>query len=471
MRKLVITCSENPQELSIAMELIVEFEQEQIEYDWLHITRDRYLNMEFPIADSYRKFRFKRNIKRRFNGNFKEIILENLPEFETTDTTLKDAALKSALTEIISTQRNSEPCLHCNSDKLLEFTDYYLRVYNYILQIILNNDFESIYIYNGRFLLQSAIWRSAYGRNPGIVFFEKINITNPQKYYLFYDTVHSPIERAEAIQKLIDVTDKSDEEIQKIGSEWFFKRINGLSQNFTKNQSEKFIKANHNKTLVSFFHSSEDELIQSSLVDDKFGNQFKILENLADYFSTQLNVEFTIRMHPNLKYKDKKEIRKWSLFLTSLSQKYSNLTVIHHEEHINSYSLISESDLILTAGSLIAVESAFLRKSNVILGSSLHSEVGTSYVCDSIRSFKTSFEGFLKNNEANTRYTRAVEFGFFQEEGGITFRNLVVNNSGSLFTFNKRVYGNDKIYILFQKLSKLKKRFLSANKLEMRHKC
>ena len=303
------------------------------------------------------------------------------------------------------------------------------------------------------------------------MFFEKINISNPQKYYVFYDTVHSPVERAEAIQKVIDNTESSDIEIQKIGSEWFLKRINGLSQNFTKNQREKFIRSNHNKALVSFFHSSEDELIQSSLVDDKFGNQFKILENLSDYFSSQLNVEFIIRMHPNLKYKDKKEIRKWSFFLTSLSQKYSNLTVIHHDQHINSYSLISESDLILTAGSLSAVESAFLRKPNVILGSSLHSKVGTSYVCDSIQSFQANFEGFFENKEIDIRHTRAINFGFFQEEGGFIFRNIEVNNTGSLFTYNKRVYGNDKIYILFQKLSNLKKQFVSGVKLEMGHKC
>jgi len=471
MNKLVITCSENPQELSIAMELIAGFEQEQIEYDWLHITRDNYLNMEFPIADAYRKFRFKRNIKRNSNLNLTEIALENLPKFEPTDTSLKDAASKSALTEIISNQRNSEPCLHCNSITLLKFSDYYLRVYKYLFQIILDNEFESIYIYNGRFLLQSALWKSATDNKVRVKFFEKINISNPNKYYVFDDAVHSPIERAEAIKKLIDNIDRAGDEIQKIGSEWFLKRINGLSQNFTKNQDEKFIRANHNKTLVSFFHSSEDELIQSSLIDDKFGNQFKILEKLADFFSTQLNVQFIVRMHPNLKYKDKKEIRKWSLFLTSLSGKYPNLTVIHHDQNINSYSLILESDLILTAGSLIAVESAFLRKPNVILGSSLHSEVGTSYVCDSIQSFQANLEILLENNETEINYTRAINFGFFQEEGGVIFKNMKINNTGSLFRFNKRVYGNDKIYIVLQKLSKLKKQSVSVVKLETGHKC
>jgi hypothetical protein len=471
MRKLVITCSENPQELSIAMELVAGFEQKQIEYEWLHITKDNYLNMEFPVADSYRKFRFKRNVKRNLKFNLREITLENLPKFEPTDTSLKDAASKSALTEIISNQRNSEPCLHCNSIMLLKFIDDYLRVYKYLVQMIPNNGIESIYIYNGRFLLQSAIWKWASDNKTRVKFFEKINISNPQKYYVFYDAVHSPIERAEAIKKLIGSTDRSGEEIQKIGSEWFFRRINGLSQNFTKNQIEKFIRANQSKTLVSFFHSSEDELIQSSLVDDKFGNQFKILENLADFFSTQLNVEFIIRMHPNLKYKDKKEIRKWSLFLNSLSQRYSNLAVIHHDQYINSYSLVSESDLILTAGSLIAVESAFLSKPNVILGSSLHSEIGTSYVCDSIQSFQANFEIFLENIETEIKYKNAINFGFFQEVGGIVFRNMEVNNTGSLFTFNERVYGNDKIYIVFQKLSKLKKQFISVVKSEMGHKC
>jgi hypothetical protein len=471
MRKLIITCSENPQELSIAMEMIAGFEQEQIEYEWLHITKDNYLNMEFPIADAYRKFRFGRNIKKNLNLKIKQITLENLPKFEPTDMSLKNAASKSALTEIISSQRNSEPCLHCNSIVLLKFTDHYLRVYKYLTQIIFNNDFESIYIYNGRFLLQSAIWKSANDSKTRIKFFEKINISDPQKYFVFKDAVHSPIERADAIKKLINNTDKTSEEILKIGSDWFFKRINGLSQNFTKNQIEKFVRANHNKTLISFFHSSEDELIQSSLIDDKLGNQFKILENLADFFSNQLNIEFTIRMHPNLKYKDKTEIRKWSLFLSSLSQKHSNLKVIHYDQQINSYSLVSESDLVLTAGSLLAVESAFLRKPNVILGSSLHSKIGTSYVCDSMQSFKSNFEIFMESNETEKKFERAINFGFFQEEGGIIFRNVEVKNTGSLFTFNKRVYGNDKIYILLQKLSKLKKRIASLVLLEVGHKC
>jgi hypothetical protein len=127
--------------------------------------------------------------------------------------------------------------------------------------------------------------------------------------------------------------------------------------------------------------------------------------------------------------------------------------------------------LILTAGSLIAVESAFLSKPNVILGSSLHSEVGTSYVCDSIQSFQVNLENFLENNETEIKYSRAINFGFFQEEGGIIFKNMKINNSGSLFTFNKLVYGNDKIYITLQKLSKLKNQFISVVKLEMGHKC
>jgi hypothetical protein len=80
-------------------------------------------------------------------------------------------------------------------------------------------------------------------------------------------------------------------------------------------------------------------------------------------------------------------------------------------------------------------------------------------------------ETFLENNETEIRYSRAINFGFFQEEGGIIFKNMKINNTGSIFTFNKRVYGNDKIYIALQKLSKLKKQFISVVKLEMGHKC
>jgi hypothetical protein len=467
----MITCSENPQELSIAMELIAEFEQVQIDYKWLHVTRDNHKNMEFPVADLYRKLRFNKNMKKESNNNLNQIVLEDLPELDFSDKTLEDAALRSALTEIISSDRNSEPCVHCNSSRLTKYKNDFLRIYKYFLQIQVQEKFESIYVYNGRFLLQSAIWKSAMDGKTSIKFFEKINISDPKKYYVFDDAVHSPSERARAIKKLIVNTDRSHEEIREIGSHWFLKRINGLSQKFTGSQTEKFYRFGVNKILVSYFHSSEDELIHSSLIDKNFGNQFQILESLADFFSTQTEIDFIIRMHPNLKYKDRKEIRKWNFFLTSLSQKYSNLKVIHHDEPINSYSLISESDLILTAGSLIAVEAAFLGKANVILGPSLHSEIGSSYIPNSIGTFRADFQSYSNNYGIKSKYSNAINFGYFQEEGGILFKHMVVNDTGSIFTFNRRKYGHDKIYIILQKLSNLKKRVSPVVKSEMCQKC
>jgi hypothetical protein len=471
LKKLIITCSENPQELSIAMEIIAEFKQMQLDYMWLHVTRNNHLDMEFPIADLYRKLRFNKNMKKESNNYLKQIALEDLSKFNFSDKPLEDAALRSALTEIISSERNSEPCLDCNSSKLIKYKDEYLRIYKHLLQIQLQEKFESIYVYNGRFLLQSAIWKSATDSKTSIKFFEKINISNPKKYFVFDEAVHSPSERARAIKKLIANTERSYEEIQEIGSDWFLKRFNGLSQKFTRSQTEKFCRFSVNKTLVSFFHSSEDELIQSSLIDKKFGNQFQILEFLADFFSAQIEVDFIIRMHPNLKYKDKREIRKWNIFLTSLSCKYSNLKVIHHDEPINSYSLISESDLILTAGSLIAVEAAFLGKANIILGPSLHSEIGSSYVSNSIGTFKKDFQSYLNNYGIKTKYSNSINFGYFQEEGGISFNHMDVNDSGSLFVFNKRKYGHDKFYIILQKLSKLKKLVFPSVKSKMCQKC
>jgi hypothetical protein len=87
-----------------------------------------------------------------------------------------------------------------------------------------------------------------------------------------------------------------------------------------------------------------------------------------------------------------------------------------------------------------------------------------------MKDFESNLYEYLVNLDSENRYWRAIEFGFFQEKGGNTFKNLNINESGSKFTFNKRTYGNDKVYSLILRIEKYYRKIRIISKYRRRHK-
>ena len=105
----------------------------------------------------------------------------------------------------------------------------------------------------------------------------------------------------------------SPEEFQSVGGKWFNDRQLGVSQNFTRYQNQKPILDTLGNYVV-FFHSSEDELITTDLTSISWGSQMEAINKLIKVVQDLQNLKLVIRIHPNLKYKSKKELNLFKLW-------------------------------------------------------------------------------------------------------------------------------------------------------------
>jgi hypothetical protein len=72
-----------------------------------------------------------------------------------------------------------------------------------------------------------------------------------------------------------------------------------------------------------------------------------------------------IRLHPNLLHKSRREIAKWLFFTEKLANDFSWIIILRPASKINSYSLLHKCAGVITVGSTIGVEAAYLEKRRI----------------------------------------------------------------------------------------------------------
>lgn len=329
--------------------------------------------------------------------------------------------------ELITRTRDSDPniiikYLSQNSLKKL-YTEIDYSIYHGYKNII--KKIDTVYFFNGRFLREkSAIFAiKKISENIKILYVERFSPQWNVRYCIFKANVHSVIERTQLIN---DFYKRGPSNKNKLGKKWFEERIIGISQPYTKNQSEFFNKPTHNAGFDVFFHSSEDELIISNLRSNSWKNQFELVTKLTKYYQVKGKLLY-IRLHPNLKNKSLRERLKWKYFSYMLTNE--SVKFIPPRSKINSYDLIKNSENILTFGSTIGVEAAYLKKRSFLLSNAFHEKLGITISVNSFAKFKRLISKKPSKLLINKSYRNSLKYGYFMEEGGITITNLDKNES------------------------------------------
>jgi hypothetical protein len=151
-------------------------------------------------------------------------------------------------------------------------------------------------------------------------------------------------------------------------TDWFNDRS---KQNiFTKNQTTIF-KRNSNKMLISFFTSSDDELIAvSEEWISPWGDQINCAHNLITFFTECETHEIIIRVHPNMSRKSKKDRKRW----IDLKKTFPDRLILWNQ-NIDSYSLMEQSAAVLVHGSTMGIESVYAEKPTGLLCHSRYDEI------------------------------------------------------------------------------------------------
>jgi len=193
-----------------------------------------------------------------------------------------------------------------------------------------------------------------------------------ERYEIFDKPVHDFSYIRERIQTAWESAPSKRDDI---GRAFFLRRRDGDGIGW-----ESFIDAQkrgrypHRKALrrLVFFSSSDDEF---SAVGDLvhhhlFQSQKHAIGFLIEWVGDQPDAELVIRVHPHLRKKSMQE-RNWWNGLEGV-----NVTLVPADSEVDSYGLAESADIVLTYGSTMGVESAFMGKPVILLGDGLYSGLG-----------------------------------------------------------------------------------------------
>jgi hypothetical protein len=413
---------------------------------WAHWTERLDFPKEFPIYETLKNSRFKKKI---FSSNLlsglnkgSQIQLVKFLSIEKVNSHMsKDLSVLSqegAYLELISRRRESAPDKNKHMQTLTRLQNSYLKTYSAAHYSLSKDRPSFVYLFNGRFLQEKAVADCCKQMKIPVIFFERFNPSWLDKYFLFYESTHSPKYRSRAMLEFFDNTeDTLQQSLIKIGEKWFSDRALGLTQNFTKAQNSTLIRKT-NKPFFVFFHSSEDELITTDLISSIWLGQISALKSLVSVINSIGTHDLVIRIHPNLSHKSNDEIDLWNRLAHELTILHPWITFLAYDNNVNSYSLIDRSDGVITVGSTIGVEAAFKEKKSILLGRAFHEDMDITLNPKNEAELRNFLLMTIPSPEIISRRSNAVKYAVFHALGGIKYTSVEVKGGRRL----KYYYGH-----------------------------
>jgi hypothetical protein len=199
-----------------------------------------------------------------------------------------------------------------------------------------------------------------------------------------------------------------------------------------------------NVKLVSFFVSSPFDMANIKEKTDAFdGNQIDIIKAISEIE----DIHLVVRIHPNMRNSDDN-------FYKSLQSQLSiPVTIIQPQHMVNSYELIKSSDIIISAGSTVNAEAAFLGKQSVLCGSAPYSRFGISLIVsdlDALTSNLTNFDHpYWSSTNPEVLKKRAIDYAVSLQALGHRSRRIFrVFDRSLLFLRARPVFSDFKIRLL-----------------------
>jgi len=325
--------------------------------------------------------------------------------------------------EITTLTKNRDLDLSKNRLLVRILVESYLQIYNAVTNYIINNRIDRIFLFNGRFLHERAVWDAARAQGVQVILFE----TTRNRYFLRKEGFHSRTNNQKVMLEHWNNSDLNLEKRLEIGSKYYSELRSRLRPFFTETKQNFKI----NKLYFVYFSSSDDEHVGFyDEWNEPLGRQLDCVKKLQKIFDEQNKYEFIIRLHPNLKNKSDSQKSGWLTIKDSESTR-----IIGPEEQISSYDLLDNSVGSITFGSTIGLESAFALKPSLLMADCGYDLLG---VVDKATSWADVSNWILKNHEINNeelinRRNNACIRGFFIATGGIAFTHthLVDNGLGA----------------------------------------
>ena len=431
---------------------------------WAHWTEQLDFPKEFPIYETLKNSRFKKKVFSsklllELNRGSQTQLVKFLSIEKVNSEMSKDLnalAQEGAYLELISRSREAAPDKNKYVQTLTRLQNSYIKTYSAAHYSLSKDRPSFVYLFNGRFLQEKAVADCCKQMKIPVIFFERFNPSWLDKYFLFYESTHSPKYRSRTMLDFFDYTeDTLQQNLIKIGEKWFSDRALGLTQNFTKDQNSTLIRKT-NKPFFVFFHSSEDELITTDLISPIWSDQISALKSLVSVINSIGTHDLVIRIHPNLSHKSNEEIDLWNRLAHELTILHPWITFLAYDNNVNSYSLIDRSDGVITVGSTIGVEAAFKEKKSILLGRAFHEDMDITLNPKNKAELRNFLLQTIPAPEIISRRRNALKYAAFHALGGIKYSAVEVKRGRRLkYYYGRLNLSNSDLFALLLKTEML----------------
>jgi hypothetical protein len=297
-------------------------------------------------------------------------------------------------------------------------------VYDQTMQVIKDRGITSIYIYNGRFLHDSAVTAAALDSGLPILSYDTGGLDTD--FDLTIDETHDWSALQNRMKRMFEKW--SELERDEVARSWFEERIHHVdpaNAQFTGGQqSGRSIERESDLPLVVYFSSSGDEIAELDLDwSEYFTDQPHALVTLAE-MCRELDYELVVRTHPHARIKPDKDNLDWDAAVTQAKP------MLHIDQHssVDSYALMREADAVVTYGSTTGVEAAYLGRPVIVMGPSAYDELGCAIRPRTSNELRSALAAIGRSGSQVSR--AALPYGLMMKRRGFTFRYLTRTSEG-----------------------------------------
>ncbi len=374
------------------------------------ISRLKYSKNRFKVSNFQLLFQEQIDFINHWNLKFSSIDELKKFEFEGIDLGM------SVASSLISTIRDPEPELikyQLLIDKLFKSA---LTVYFSFKNRFINEKFDVVYFFNGRFSNIRPLLRLCERNHFTYIIHERG--ANMFKYELFVN--HLP-HSTDAWQNKVLISWENEKDNQKkinTAVKFYVDKKKGVEYSWhsyvtDQNPEELPTEWNCNQRNIVIFNSSDDEYAAIKEFDlSIFGRQVDALKRIKEHFLHDDTIDIYLRMHPNLKNVQNfvtEEIK----FLNG-----GNFRIILPSSTVSSYKLIECASVVVTFGSTTGIESTFWGKPSILVGNSFYKKLNVTYNPDN---FEELFD-LIRNVNEPKPLLGTYKYAFHLATFGIPFK-------------------------------------------------
>lgn len=238
-------------------------------------------------------------------------------------------------------------------------------LYRQLSGYLATNSFDLVYIPNGRVPEQRMAIEACRAAGLEHRYYE-IGRAKPQSFYAGKTQVHDREKTQDEIPEVLKEISKA--KIKRLAEDWLTERtrsssgINVYSAGWHTDDEAETQTRSTASTAV-FFSSSVDEFASygAAWKLDSWSSQYDAFEKIMTVLEAK-GVQCVLRIHPNLTNKSRDYFARELREIDSLQRAHPDLQVFWHNDPINSYDLVRQSDYVVVGRSTLGLEANLMGK-------------------------------------------------------------------------------------------------------------